>query len=144
MQFTGHAKTQDPSLQHDWVITCGINYNLESLCSRCGGQMLALRFAAVPRRLAVDLANPPHQARRATFHQPGVIGQHPDISEHVAQPLSRIRRTEEELLLDLTRDLELPPERLWWHGDRVAQQPHGQWVIQRDPEPLPVSQLRQP
>ncbi len=24
MQFTGHAKTQDPSLQHDWVITCGI------------------------------------------------------------------------------------------------------------------------
>jgi hypothetical protein len=24
MQFTGHAKTQDPSLQHDWVMTCGI------------------------------------------------------------------------------------------------------------------------
>ena len=24
MQFTGQAKTQDPSLQHDWVITWGM------------------------------------------------------------------------------------------------------------------------
>src|ERR1700743_354543 len=25
MQFNGHATNQDPSVQHDWVITCGIS-----------------------------------------------------------------------------------------------------------------------
>ncbi|GFG66852.1 hypothetical protein MKUB_43420 [Mycobacterium kubicae] len=38
MQLTGHAKTQDPSLQHDCVMTCGINdYAAGTVrCWRCG------------------------------------------------------------------------------------------------------------
>src|ERR1700728_2132744 len=43
MQFTGQAKTQDPSLQHDWVITCGIKElavgyaaGAATRCWRCG------------------------------------------------------------------------------------------------------------
>jgi hypothetical protein len=42
MQFTGQAKTQDPSLQHDWVITWGMNTvqsyaaGTAARCRRCG------------------------------------------------------------------------------------------------------------
>src|ERR1700757_5446241 len=109
MQFTGQAKTQDPSLQHDWVITCGMNTRAV-LGGRHRGQMLTLRLTAVARRLAVDLADPPHQLGGRVY-QTRIVAEHPDVPEHVAQHLTRLRRTEEHVFANLARDVELFPER---------------------------------
>ncbi|ETZ98959.1 hypothetical protein I547_5865 [Mycobacterium kansasii 824] len=35
MQLTGHAKTHDASLQHDWVITCGIKAYAAGMVAMC-------------------------------------------------------------------------------------------------------------
>ena len=50
-------------------------------------QVLTLRLAAVAAGLAVDPADPPHQLGDR-IHQAGVLAQHPDVTEHVAQHLS--------------------------------------------------------
>ena len=49
-------------------------------------QMLALRLAAEARRLTVDLADAPYQLGERV-HQPGVVAEHPNVGEHVRQPL---------------------------------------------------------
>ena len=57
---------------------------------RGGDHVLSLRFAAVAARPAVDPADPPHQLGDR-IDQAGVVAEHPDIAEHVAQHLPRLR-----------------------------------------------------
>src|SRR6185312_5294654 len=108
MQFTGQAYTQDPSLQHDWVITWGMFVRRQS--SGGGDHVLPLRLTAVAAGPAADPAYPPHELGDR-IDQAGIATQHPDIAEHVAQHLPGLGRAEEHFLAHRARDVEFLPER---------------------------------
>ncbi len=71
------------------VATARLGNNVRHRFLGSDRQVLALGLTAVARRLAVDLADLPDQLGQRV-HQTRVAAQHPDVTEHVAQHLTRL------------------------------------------------------